>query len=85
MDILIEFFNLVIEGIAVVISWVLNLFPDSPTQEWVNAKPDGINLGWLTWFIPFPTMLLHLVVLLTAIGIYYIYRLIGRWIKVVRS
>lgn len=84
MDILIGFLNLVIEGLGVVLSWIFGLFPDSPTKSWTNEMPD-IDLGTLTWVIPFPTMIVHAAALLTAISVYYIYRILGRWIKVIRS
>lgn len=85
MQYLIDFANWFLDGLAIDITWALSLLPKSPTADWVNNKPDTINLGYITWFIPFPTMLLHLAGLLVAIGLYYLIRIVMRWLKVVRG
>lgn len=85
MQFLIDFFNWLISGAADSITWVLGLLPQSPTSSWVNDPPQNVTLSYITWFIPFPTMILHFAVLLTAIGIYYVIRIILRWLKVVRG
>lgn len=73
------------DGFADTISWLVDLLPKSPISEFTNSKPNLVVLGHITWFIPFPTMLVHFTAILTAIGAYYIYRVIGRWLKMVRS
>ena len=85
MDVFTEFLNWLIGGAADCISWVVGLLPQSPTADWVHNKPELVTLGYITWFIPFPTMILHFAAILTAIGAYYIYRVIARWLKVVRG
>lgn len=80
-----EFINFLIDSVAGAIDWVLGLFPRSPFQNMNSSKPEIINLGHITWFIPFSTMILHFSVLATAIGAYYTYRIVARWLKVVRS
>lgn len=76
--------NKLISGVGEGILLVLNLLPDSPWSDPAKA-PDTINLGYVTWAIPFPTMLAHLALLLTAIGVYYVVRVLARWIKVARD
>lgn len=85
MDIFVDFFNWMIQGLADTIGWVINLLPDSPTKSFSNEKPTNVTLGHITYFIPFPTMILHFSVILTCIGLYYVYRVIARWLKVVRG
>lgn len=85
MDIYISFFNWILDGLSSGINWVVALLPHSPVQAWSNSVPSNVTLGYITWFIPFPTMLLHFAILLTAIGLYYVYRVVGRWLKMVRS
>lgn len=85
MGIFIDFFNWIIEGIAATIEWFLEFLPGSPVASFVNDTPTNVTLGYITWFIPFPTMMLHFSVILTCISAYYIYRVIARWLKVVRS
>lgn len=85
MDIFNQIFNWLINGLADGIDWIDLLLPHSPIQSWANSVPQNVVLGYITWFIPYPTMFLHLSILLTAIGLYYVYRVVGRWIKVVRQ
>jgi hypothetical protein len=80
-----DFFNFVIESIGSAITWILSFFPLSPFSELNTEKPEIINLGHITWFIPFPTMIIHFTIFLTAVGFYYSYRLIARWLKLVRA
>ncbi|MEK5217811.1 hypothetical protein [Psychrobacillus sp. FSL H8-0487] len=85
MDIFIDFTNGLILAIADALGWLIDLLPDSPTSTWSNVAPENIVLGHITWFIPFPTMLLHFGILLTCIALYYGYRVVARWLKLVRS
>lgn len=85
MDPFIAMFNWIIDGIAESINWLVGILPVSPTSSFANSVPENLILGHITWFIPYPTMLLHFTAILTAIGAYYIYRIIARWLKVVRS
>lgn len=81
----VDIINLIIDGLALVLEWVIGLLPDSPFTEMRTEKPEGINLGHITWFIPFPTMISHFALFLVAVGTYYVYRVLARWIKLVRS
>jgi uncharacterized membrane protein len=85
MDIFIDFVQWFVDGFAESIDWLLGYLPSSPTSSFVNKKPELVTLSHITWFIPFPTMLLHFTAILSAIAVYYVYRVIGRWLKVVRS
>lgn len=80
----IRMINYIIAGIGEALTWLLNLLPDSPFST-PAAAPGSINLGYISWLIPFPTMIVHLVALLGAISIYYVVRVAARWIKVARS
>ena len=83
-DFLILIFNYLIAGVGVVLGWIVQLFPDSPFSE-PAAPPDLVNLGWVTWLIPFPQMIVDTFYLAAAIGTYYAIRVLARWIKLVRS
>jgi hypothetical protein len=85
MDVFVDFFNWVLGGLGEGLSWILGLLPRSPFADWQQDPPEEINLGYITWFIPFPTMILHFGTYLVTIGIYYLYRIIARWLKLVRS
>lgn len=85
MDVFIDFLNWILEGIAEGLLWIIDLLPQSPFADWQTDPPPEINLGYITWFIPFPTMLVHFAGFLVALGVYYLYRVAARWLKVARS
>jgi hypothetical protein len=85
MNIFIDLINFLLDGTAEAITWIIGLLPQSPAVNWLHNKPELVVLSHITWFIPFPTMLLHFAAILTAVGAYYLYRVIARWLKVVRS
>lgn len=82
---LIKFVNLLIRGVAEVFGWLLLLFPDTPFPDPEKMPDGGVNLGWITWLLDFPTWILHFALLLTAIATYYGVRMVARWVKVVRG
>lgn len=83
-DFFVKLINYFIAGAGQAILWVINLLPDSPWSD--PARPPGsINLGYVTWLIPFPTMIQHFLLMLGAIAIYYVIRVAARWIKIARG
>jgi hypothetical protein len=85
LDVFIEFANWLLDGLSEGLTWVISLLPSSPFSNWDTAPPDEIELGYITWFIPFPTMLIHFAGFLVSLSVYYLYRVIARWLKVARS
>lgn len=83
-DFIIEIVNYIIAGVGVVLGWIVALFPDSPFPE-PAEPPEMVNLGWITWLIDFPTMVVHTFYLTLAIGLYYAIRVLARWIKLARG
>lgn len=81
---IVDIINYLILGIGTTLGWIVSFFPDSPFSE-PSAPPDTVNLGWITWLIPFPTMILHAIGLASAILVYYSIRVLARWIKLIRS
>lgn len=75
--------NYFISGVGSALSWVIGLFPDSPFE--VTAVPSSIDIGFITYVIPFPTMISHMAILVSAIAIYYTWRIVARWLKVARN
>lgn len=84
IDFFVELINYLIEGIGIALGWVVSLFPDSPFGE-PASPPSSVNLGWITWLIDFPTMIVHATALTGVILIYYAYRVAARWLKVVKE
>lgn len=83
-DFVITILNFLIVGIGTVLGWIVSIFPTSPFSKPV-ATPELINVGWLTWLLPFPTMIQHTLLLATAVLAYYGIRVLARWIKLVKS
>lgn len=84
LDWIIDLVNYLIVGIGIAISWIIQIFPDSPFAQ-PAAPPKSINLGYVTWLLPFPTMIVHALALTTVILIYYGIRVAARWIKIVKN
>lgn len=80
----IDLLNAIIKGLGVVLQGLISLFPNSPFGS-PAAVPGSVNLGYVTWLIDFPTMLLHVGLFITAVTTYYAIRVAARWIKMVRS
>lgn len=83
-DVLITVINYVILAIGTALGWLIALLPESPFQT-PTAPPESVNLGWISWLIPFTEMFADTVLLTGAILIYYGYRVIGRWFKLVKG
>lgn len=80
---IVDIVNYLISGVGIVLGWLSFLFPKTPFK--ISTPPDSVNLGYITYFLPFPTMFLHAAVLCGAILTYYAIRVLARWIKMVRS
>lgn len=85
MEVLIDFVNWLIAAVGSVLGWLINLFPDSPFKNLGNEYPGVFDLGYVTWLIPFPTMIMHFSIFLGVLAIYYVIRVAARWLKVIRS
>lgn len=85
IDVLYSFINWIIDNLSGGITFLIGFLPQSPVSKWTNDLPNNVLIGNITWFIPFPTMLGHFAFLLVAIGIYYIIRVVARWLKVARG
>lgn len=84
-SILVDFANFLIRSVASVFSFAFSLLPNSPFLSLRGAVPSNVNISWLTWFIPFPSMILHFSLFLSALAVYYVVRVLARWIKLVRG
>lgn len=61
---------------------ILSFLPDSPFN-FDRASEFADIMGYINYFIPIGTFLKILAGWLTAIGAYYVYSLILRWIKAI--
>lgn len=65
------------------LEWGLALLPTSPFTEFINACSDIPYLGWLNWFIPVGQMIAIGEAWLVAIGLFYMYSIVLRWIRAI--
>lgn len=76
--------NWLIDAIYFIIGGALEILPDSPFLSMNN------NIAWdgfgryLGYFFDIPTMTLHFSLYVTAIGTYYLVRMILRWLKAIQ-
>lgn len=65
------------------LSMLLSVFPKSPFRETIEQFASLPYLGYLNWFIPVGEMVAIGMLWLTAIGLYYLYSVIARWVKLI--
>ena len=76
-------FNSIGDFIYQIIETILSLFPDSPFVAVANMGSVQQALGWLNWVIPISSMIAIMETWLTAVGIYYLWQALGRWLGVI--
>jgi len=62
---------------------LINVLPHSPFQNFINSIGTIPFLSFLNWFIPVGTFINIGITWLGAIGIFYIYGIVMRWIKLI--
>lgn len=62
---------------------VLSLFPLSPFQPVIQELTDLPYLEYINWFVPVGDLVKIASIWGTAIGVYYAWSIIARWIKLI--
>ena len=75
-------FDYVMDLINPILSAILSVLPDSPFTMLDNS-PIKPFLGYVNWFLPMDYILSVFQVWLPCIGVYYIYSVAMRWIKMI--
>lgn len=75
--------ELFIEWLNSIASAVFSFLPDSPFTPFIVSVSEWEWLGWLNWFLPVGTFIKIGSVWLSAVGIYYVYQIILRWVRAV--
>jgi hypothetical protein len=63
---------------------VMKLLPLSPFIRYIDALATLPYLRYLNWFIPIPSFIVIGQAWLVAIGLYYIYSIVLRWVKAIK-
>lgn len=82
-SIVINVLNFVIKKLGFVITLIFSLLPPSPFKILDNS-PIAEYLPTLNYFIPLNEMLTVAEVWLAAVGTYYLYQAVLRWIKFIQ-
>ena len=82
-DIFIFLLNLIINLIGVLISATISVLPNSPFSSLQIEKISQTYLSHLAWVIPFQSILSVFSSSLVAVGVFYLYQVILRWIKAI--
>lgn len=59
------------------------ILPVSPFRPFLDSFRDIPYLGYLNWFVPVRDILVVMSAWCTAIGLFYLYSVVMRWIKVI--
>lgn len=62
---------------------VLSLFPLSPFAPVISELEDLPFLGYLNWILPIGDFIKIGTLWITAIGAYYAWSIIARWVKII--
>lgn len=63
---------------------LLSLLPLSPFAEPIAALTDLPYLGYINYFFPLGDCIKIGIAWTTAIGVYYLYSVIARWVKLIQ-
>lgn len=80
---LVKFVQFLIDSLVNLLNLILSFLPISPFKSVYNLTLDNTLLSNLAWIVPFPQIIGMLQAWTTAIGIYYLYSIVLRWIKAV--
>ena len=78
----IEILNYIIKSLGSLLSVIFGILPSSPFQI-LNNSVIADYLPYINYFVPISEVIVILQVWVTAIGVYYIYKLVLRWIKAI--
>ena len=83
MDIFTNIFNALADLVMKFLNGLLALLPQSPFSAFLGAMEKWQFLEVLNWIVPIGTFISIGTAWLTAIGIYYAWSIVLRWIKAV--
>ena len=79
---LISLLNFIIDSVGSLIGFIFAILPNSPFGS-VSLSPISKWLGYLNYLLPIGEIISILTLWGSCVGVYYIYQIALRWIKVV--
>ena len=62
---------------------LMQVLPLSPFQQYIDQFRSLPYLGWLNWFFPVGACLTVMAARLVAVGLFYLYSILMRWLKII--
>ena len=62
---------------------LISVLPLSPFQDYISQFSSLPYLGWLNWFFPVGDCLVVMLAWLGAVGLFYLYSIVMRWLKMI--
>ena len=62
---------------------ILDVLPLSPFQDFIAEFQSLPYLGWLNWLFPVGDCLVVMTAWLGAVGLFYLYSIVMRWVKMI--
>lgn len=73
----------IINKVVELLNYVMKLLPVSPFHPFIEQLSDLPYLGFLNWFIPISDILKVGTAWLVSVGLFYLYSVIMRWVKLI--
>lgn len=79
---IIDILNFIIKALGTILSVIFSILPPSPFNV-INNSVIAEYLPYINYFIPFNEVIVILQTWLIAVGVYYLYQIVLRWIKAI--
>lgn len=76
-------FNKLAEWLSKLAEGILKILPTSPFTDYIEVLADLPYLGYLNWFVPIGDMVAIGTAWLVAVGLFYFYSIVLRWVKAI--
>ena len=79
---IIDILNFIIKALGSILSLIFSILPPSPFSA-INNSIIAEYLPYINYYIPFNEVIVILQTWLVAVGVYYLYQIVLRWIKAI--
>lgn len=73
----------IINKIVEFANYIMSMLPTSPFQPYIRDFASLPYLGYVNWFIPIGDFIKIGLAWLVSIGLFYLYSIIMRWVKMI--
>lgn len=83
MEFTLEFVNAIMRVLNGILNYIFSFLPESPFKNVMESVGSIPYLSYVAYFVPIGEMMTITATWLTAVGIFYLYQIILRWIKAI--